>query len=316
MLTPGAVEPPVVSVVIPARDAAATLGACLRGLASQSLPSGQYEVIVVIDRDSRDGSGRVARDAGVTVLISDGSGAAAARNAGITAARGPWVAFTDADCIPSRTWLRALLNTVDESGDAIILGAAGRTLGYRSTSAAARFVDLSGGLHADRYLAHDRYPWAPTGNLMYRREALVTVGGFDERFRTYEGCDLHTRLRRSVGGSFAYAPDAVVMHHHRAGWRRYWDQQVGYGLGYGQFFRRYEGELPWGAVDEVQAWATAMGAAARALVARGDSDAALVAKGSAVKLLAQRVGFVRSYWNPLEARRWRRRAEPAAESAP
>ena len=316
MLTTGAVGAPLVSVVIPARDAAATLGECLHALRSQSFAPDQYEVIVVVDRDSRDGSGRVAQDAGARVLISGDSGAAAARNAGIAAARGVWVAFTDADCIPSRTWLAVLLNTVEESGGATALGAAGRTLGYRSTSAAARFVDLSGGLHAERYLAHERYPWAPTGNVIYRRDALMAVGGFDARFRTYEGCDLHTRLLRRVGGGFAYAPAAVVMHHHRAGWRRYWDQQVGYGVGYGQFFRRYQRELAWGAADEVRAWLSVVGAAARALAARGGDDTALLARGHAVKLLAQRVGFVRSYWSPFEARRWRGKTPRAAESAP
>jgi len=301
--------------VIPARDAARTLGACLRALRSQSLPPDEYEVIVVVDRGSRDGSGRVARDAGVRVLVSDGSGAASARNSGIAAARGAWVAFTDADCIPSRTWLRALMNTVETPGEPS-LGAAGRTVGFQSASAAARFVDLSGGLQAERHLAHQRYPWAPTCNVMYRRDALAAVGGFDARFRTYEGCDLHTRLLRRVGGCFTYAPGAVVMHHHRAGWRRYWQQQVGYGVGYGQFFRRYDRELDWGPTEELRAWLTAVGAALRALVARGDGDDALFAKGGAIKLLAQRVGFVCSYWNPLEARRWRASTKREAGSAP
>jgi glycosyltransferase involved in cell wall biosynthesis len=302
-------------VVIPARDAATTIGACLRALRSQSIPPDQYEVIVVVDRESRDGSDRVAQEAGAQVLFSDGSGAAAARNAGIAAARGAWIAFTDADCIPSRTWLRALLDAV-EPPTGPLLGAAGRTVGYQSTSAAARFVDLSGGLQAERHLTDQRYPWAPTCNVMYRRAALAAVGGFDARFRTYEGCDLHTRLLRGVGGGFAYAPAAVVMHHHRAGWRQYWHQQVGYGIGYGQFFRRYDRELGWGPTDEVRAWLTALGAAARALVTRGDDDRALLVRGTALKVLAQRAGFARSYWSPLEARRWRGRAGRAAESAP
>ena len=309
-----AVGTPVVSVVIPAKDAAATLGACLRGLRSQSIGSDQYEVIVVVDRDSRDSSGRVARDAGARVLLSAGSGAGAARNAGIGAARGVWIAFTDADCIPSRTWLAMLLKNVEESGDAATLGAAGRMLGYQSTSAAARFVDLSGGLQAERHLAHERYPWAPTGNVMYRRAALQSVGGFDDRFLTYEGGDLHTRLLRQVGGDFAYVPQAVVLHHHRAGWRAYWRQQVGYGVGYGQFFRRYERELAWTPVDEVRAWLGILATVGRAVTVRA-GDRGLLARGTAVKQLAQRIGFVRSYWNPVEARRWRHGASSHLRSA-
>ena len=312
-MTAQAVGTPILSVVIPARDAAATLGACLRGLRSQSISSDQYEVIVVVDRDSRDGTGRVAREAGVRVLLSTASGAAAARNAGIAAARGIWIAFTDADCIPSRTWLAMLLSTVDESSTPT-LGAAGRTIGHESISAAARFVDLSGGLHAARHLAHERYPWAPTGNVMYRRAALEAVGGFDERFLTYEGCDLHTRLLRQVGGGFAYVPEAVVLHHHRAGWRAYWRQQVGYGVGYGQFFRRYERELAWTPADEVRAWLGILVAMGRAVAVRA-GERGLLARGTAVKQLAQRIGFVQSYWNPVEARRWRHGGSPSLRSA-
>lgn len=292
-----------VTVVIPARNAERTLGECLRALATQSLPADHYEVIVVVDRDSRDGSAAVATTAGVHVLTSDLSGAAAARNIGITAARAEWIAFTDADCIPSRTWLSQLLSAVEGLGDDA-LGAAGPTLGHQSSSAAARFVDLTGGLRADRHLAHERYPWAPTGNVMYRRAALDAVGGFDARFRTYEGCDLHTRLLREVGGHFGYAPGAVVLHHHRAGWRAYWRQQVGYGIGYGQFYRRYERELSWGMREELRAWASVLAAMGRAAIPRR-GDSGLLARGMAVKQLAQRIGFDRSYWSRRQARHLR-----------
>jgi glycosyltransferase involved in cell wall biosynthesis len=303
---------PRVTVVVPARDAERTLAECLRALATQTLPPDEYEVVVVVDRDSNDGSASIARAAGVHVLTSDQAGAGAARNAGIAAARGQWVAFTDADCIPSRAWLSQLIRAVDGLGSSA-LGAAGSTLGHQSASAAARFVDLTGGLHADRHLAHERYPWAPTGNVMYLRAALAAVGGFDPRFRTYEGCDLHTRLLREVGGQFAYAPGALVLHRHRDGWRAYWSQQVGYGVGYGQFFRRYETELPWKAADELRAWGNVLGALGRAAIPRR-GEAGLLARGTAVKVLAQRVGFIRSYWNRAEARRLRQ-GRPAPTGA-
>lgn len=305
---------PLVTVVVPARNAERTLPDCLRALAAQSSSRDQYEVIVVVDPDSRDGSANVAAAAGCRVLTSDRSGAAAARNTGIAAARADWVAFTDADCIPSRTWLSQLLKAVDDI-DGTAIGAAGPTLGHQSRSAAARFVDLTGGLHADRHLAHERYPWAPTGNVMYRRSALEAVGGFDVRFLTYEGCDLHTRLLRRVGGRFAYAAGALVMHHHRAGWRAYWRQQVGYGIGYGQFFRRYESELAWQATDELRAWAAVLTALGRAAIPRR-GDAGLLARGTAIKSLAQRVGFVRSYWNRGEARRMRQGPPVATGATP
>lgn len=305
---------PLVSVVVPARDAEVTLGDCLRALANQSLARESYEVLVVVDHESADGSAQMARAAGVGVLASDQTGAAAARNAGIAAARGEWIAFTDADCIPSRTWLSQLLRAVQTAQPAPALGAAGATLGYESTTPAARFVDLSGGLHAERHLAHERFPWAPTGNVMYRRAALVAVGGFDARFLTYEGCDLHTRLLREVGGECVYVPQAVVMHRHRAGWRAYWRQQLGYGIGYGQFFRRYEAEIGWSAAKELRAWLGVLGGLGRALLVHGADDG-LVARGSAIKALAQRIGFMRGFWSPTQARRMRGPATAAIRPA-
>lgn len=283
-----------VSVVVPARNAEQTLGECLRALAAQTLPRDEFEIIVVVDQ-SRDASAAIAQAAGVQVLESKGRGAAAARNTGIAAAQGEWVAFTDADCVPSRTWLGHLLHAVESVPDA--LGAAGLTLGYKSDTPAARYVDLTGGLQAERHLAHERYPWAPTGNVIYRRSALDRVGGFDASFRTYEGGDLHTRLVRAVGGPFPYVPQAVVLHRHRAGWRAYWGQQLNYGFGYGQFFGRYRAELRWSLMDEISAWSgVALSVLQAAIPRRGDPG--VIARGNAVKQLAQRIGFVRSYWRP------------------
>ncbi len=309
---------PRISVVIPARNAAGTIAECLRGLAAQSLGRDAFEVIVAVDMRPDDGTLGIARELGASVVRQTLRGAGAARNDGVAAARGEWIAFTDADCIPSRGWLKALLAAVEQSdgdgggGGDSVLGAAGQTVGINSDTAAARFVDLTGGLRADRHLAHKRYPWAPTSNAMYRRDALVAVGGFDPRFDSYEGCDLHTRLLRQVGGEFRYSERAIVNHRHRRGWREYWHQQRSYGRGFAQFFHRYENELPWSAGAELREWARLLGVGIAAL-RPGRNDAALVRRGTFIKRLAQRIGFVTTYWSRREAARWHGDAQlPAA----
>ena len=306
MTDPGARRPRI-SVVVPALDAATTLGECLRALAEQSYPTELRETIVVVDARTSDATASIARQSGARVLLHSREGAASARNAGVAIATGKWIAFTDADCVPTRRWLEELLNTCEASQG---LGAAGPTSGLSSVTPAARFVDLTGGLDAERHLAHDTYPWAPTCNVMYRREALVSVGGFDERFESYEGCDLHTRLRREVGGAFSFVRRAVVLHRHRASWRAYWRQQVNYGRGFAQFFLRYGDELPWRPADELRAWTRVASAAVRALISVRGNDA-LLRRGLFVKSLAQRIGFVATFWRPNAAARWRR--EPRAD---
>jgi len=310
-VTDAVVGPPLVSVVVPALHAGATLAECLRALKDQSLAANLREVIVVVDARSTDASEAIARASGFKVVLHEGNGAGSGRNAGVSVASGEWIAFTDADCVPTRRWLDELLKAAETS---IGLGAAGPTIGLESTSAAARFVDLTSGLDAERHLSHERYPWAPTCNVIYRRSALASVGGFDQRFRSYEGCDLNTRLRRTIGGDLVFARRAVVMHRHRASWRAYWKQQVNYGRGFAQFFLRYRDELAWSAGDEARAWTATLALGARALI-RPRGDEGLVRRGHFVKALAQRRGFVSTYWRRNSADGWREPAETSIETA-
>src|SRR5438067_12612865 len=76
-----------VSVIIPARDAAATLGECLDALAAEGVPGPAVELIVV-DDGSVDGTARMAARPGFQVLASGGRGPAAARNQGARRAAG------------------------------------------------------------------------------------------------------------------------------------------------------------------------------------------------------------------------------------
>jgi glycosyltransferase involved in cell wall biosynthesis len=93
-----------VSVVIPARDAAATLPATLRALAAQRF-AGTSEVLVVDDR-STDATVELAAASGRGSCTST-TGPGPARNAGAAAATGAVLAFTDADCEPDPGWLAA-----------------------------------------------------------------------------------------------------------------------------------------------------------------------------------------------------------------
>jgi glycosyltransferase involved in cell wall biosynthesis len=293
---------PELSVVVPVRNGEATLRECLRCLAAQSLRPDRFEVIVV-DDGSTDASAAVADEFATVVIRRRPGGAGAARNSGWQAARGRWIAFTDADCLPTRTWLAAFDAVLADDETEPVLGAAGRTLGFSSTTEAARFADLIGSLDAERHLAHPRFPFAPSANVLYRRDALAAAGGFDERFRSYEACDLHTRLVDATSARFEFVPRAVVLHRHRDSWRGYWRQQYGSGQGYAQFVWRYRDRQPWSYRDELRAWAT-VGRSAVAALPGGDADERLVRRGTLVKLLAQRLGFDSTFWRTSERNQW------------
>jgi hypothetical protein len=86
---------PRISVVIPAYNASATIGACVDSVKRQGYPALE---IIVVDDGSSDGTAEIARGlSGVTVIRQENAGPASARNKGIELATGEWLAFLDAD---------------------------------------------------------------------------------------------------------------------------------------------------------------------------------------------------------------------------
>jgi glycosyltransferase involved in cell wall biosynthesis len=97
-----------ISIVVPARDAAATLARALAGLQAQERVDG--DEVIVVDNGSRDETAQMAEEhPSVTRVIRRlrGDGPGAARNAGAAAARNDALAFLDADCWPAADWLSA-----------------------------------------------------------------------------------------------------------------------------------------------------------------------------------------------------------------
>jgi glycosyltransferase involved in cell wall biosynthesis len=106
--------PSAASVVVPARDAAGTLGATLAGLSAQT--RAPHEVIVV-DDGSSDATVAIAEASPVVTRVerARGEGPGAARNAGAGVATGDVLAFLDADCVPLPGWLAAGIGALDDA---------------------------------------------------------------------------------------------------------------------------------------------------------------------------------------------------------
>lgn len=120
----GRAEPPILSVVIPAYDAAEHIEPALRSILSQSLRS--LEVIVV-DDGSRDDTLEIARkvadrDSRVRVLAGPNQGPGAARNRGIAAATGRYLTFVDADDHVLPHAYRDLVGSLERSGSDVAVG--------------------------------------------------------------------------------------------------------------------------------------------------------------------------------------------------
>ena len=131
---------PTASVVVPAHDAEATVEDCARSLLALDYPPELLE-IVVVDDGSRDLTRALLEAMGdaVVVVAQAHRGRAAARNAGVRAARGEVIAFTDADCAVEPAWLSELVAPLSDPAAGI---AGGRTLARPGAGRAERYGEL------------------------------------------------------------------------------------------------------------------------------------------------------------------------------
>jgi GT2 family glycosyltransferase len=195
---------PEISVVVPARDAAATLGPLLHSLREQTSADGRYE-IVVVDNASQDGTAGVARAFGARVVEEPIPNRSRARNRGAAAARADLLAFTDADCVAAAGWLEGYLACRD--GSALRAGPV-----QVATGQPPNLVERYETLWRFGQEAWVAQGWAATANLCVRRDAFDHVGGFDPAYRHIgEDVDFCVRARRA-GHGLGWCPDAVVTH--------------------------------------------------------------------------------------------------------
>ena len=230
MMRPAAL--PRVSVVVPTRDRPDRLATCLAALERQTVPELE---IVVVDDASRDAAA-VAAVAGAPrarLVRGAGRGPAAARNAGVAAARAPIVCFTDDDCEPVPGWAEALAACLDPGPDSTGAdAAAGPTRNGRPRSVVAAAAQAVATHLAEATIdAAGRMRFAPTSNLACRAEVCAAVP-FDESYPLAAGEDRDWCARLvGSGRTLAFVPGALVRHHQELTPAGFWRQQVRYGRG-------------------------------------------------------------------------------------
>ncbi len=203
---------PRISVLLPVRDGAATVGAALQSLASQTFAN--FEVIVV-DDGSRDRTARVvrewaARDGRVRTWRTPRAGLVKALQHGLARVRAPIVARMDADdsCHPER--LRAQLDFLERSG----LAGCGTGVRIvpedRVTERAAEYAAWLNSMTDWLAVAANLFVECPLAHptFMFRTEVLMSAGGYRDRGWP-EDYDLLLRIARA-GHRFAALPRTLL----------------------------------------------------------------------------------------------------------
>jgi GT2 family glycosyltransferase len=209
-----------VSIVIPNWNGRRWLPGCLKALAEQVLPPAE---VIVVDNGSTDGSLEYLRSEHPDVRaveLQRNTGFAHAANHGIRAASAELVALVNTDVVLAQDWLARVTSAL-----ATDPGAAAVACKMLSLEDPAAVYDAGDVLRRDgaceqRGRFHrDDGSWDQSGEVfgacagaaLYRRDVLLALGGFDERYFAYlEDVDLALRIRLS-GWRCRYEP-AVALH--------------------------------------------------------------------------------------------------------
>jgi cellulose synthase/poly-beta-1,6-N-acetylglucosamine synthase-like glycosyltransferase len=201
---------PHVSVVIPARNAASTLGAQLDALAAQA-PAALAEVIVV-DNGSSDATAEMVeawmrRAPYVRLVRCEQVGVNPARNAGTRAARADLVVICDADDVAGDGWIDAMTRAL--AADPLVGGALEPTLLNSEFVQDVRFNRR--GHHVPNLPTNFGKHYAFGGNMGFRREVFDAVQGFDDAFPHAGADEIDFCWRAQAAGyTLGFAPDAVM----------------------------------------------------------------------------------------------------------
>jgi O-antigen biosynthesis protein len=227
---------PSASVIVCTRDRPHMVAPCLHALQQMHYPD--YEVIVVDNAPQTDGVADLlqresAHDSRLRYVREDCPGLGAARNRGLTAARGEIVAYTDDDVRVDGNWLAEIVRACALTPQTA--AATGLILPYEIESAAQLWFEQYGGFgrgFAQRIYdqaAHrpqdPLFPYRASifgagANMAFRTDYLREMGGFDPALgpgtRSGGGDDLEAYFRViTAGGQIVYEPAAIVFHMHR-----------------------------------------------------------------------------------------------------
>lgn len=209
---------PEVSVVIPAYKVARFIEETLQSVLSQTFAD--YEVIIVNDgspdTDQLEQILEPFQDR-INYIKQSNKGAGAARNTGVRAARGYYVAFLDGDDVWNPNFLKEQLKLIKSDGgydlvyaNAILIGDspwAGKTFMDKDPSEGPATLEA---LLGERCMVL-------TSAVLAKREPILKVGLFDETLRNSQDFDLWVRLAKHAKARIGYQRKVLLQHRAHAG---------------------------------------------------------------------------------------------------
>ncbi len=200
------------------------------------------ELIVADNSDDGAFAEAAEGDEAMTVIEARGERSSYhARNVAAAEAEAKWLLFIDADCRPPRDLLRRYLDREIPLECGLVAGAVRGD--PAQDSLVARWSRSRGVLDPVRLSELNPMPFGATANLLVRRAAWVTVGGFQEGIRSGGDAEFCWRVQ-DAGWTLTYAPEAAVAHWHREDLRSLARVSARYGAGGAWLNRHRPGSTP------------------------------------------------------------------------
>ena len=201
----------IVSVIIPVFNDSERLKKCLEALEKQTFPQNSYEVIVVDNGSDHDIKDVVAPFKQAFTLYEDRPGSYAARNKGISVAKGKILAFTDADCIPASDWIEKGVKALQSIPNSGLVG--GRIELFFKNPNQPNAVEVYENIEYDfdqkKLLETEHF--CQSANLFTFKNVVDDVGLFNGALKSGGDRDWGTRVF-SAGYKQIYAHDSCIYH--------------------------------------------------------------------------------------------------------
>jgi len=240
---------PIVSIIIPVKNEDKYIIECLNSIFNLDYPGNNYEVLVVADGDAKKEVFTVLESykRKVRPLKSKKTGSAANRNLGVKSAskKSKYFAFTDADCIVDKNWLKNLVERIEKAPKEIgCVG--GVNLVPKSDSDFAKIIGAmeqtlfaGGGSAQSSIQKKEKFVVSiPNCNAIYRKE-LWSKNKQDESLIVGQDGEFNYRLWRK-GVKFVIVPNAIVWHHRTKTPRGFIRRMYKYGEATARIFKKHK----------------------------------------------------------------------------
>ena len=201
---------PFVSVIIPVYNDGKRLRLCLQALKQQTYDKNRYEVIVIDNgSDTAENIKEIVSSKGAIALSEKMPGSYAARNKGLTVAKGEAIAFTDADCIPAPDWIEKGIDRLQVENCGFVGGEI--EIFWRDRDRPST-VELYESMLAFRQQdCIEKHHYSVTANLFTWKKVIDTVGVFNSQLKSNGDIEWGNRVY-AQGYQQVYAKDVLVRH--------------------------------------------------------------------------------------------------------